>query len=276
MTATEPRKTEPPVVIGALALRTLSGDIRNRMEKLARSWTKPFDDLSQVDQQDVIDTLTAVGEDTARESIMTVAGRALPTLGMKVVSAQRKGKTMRVTLEAPYTKQGWAGFGDCEEVIAVQAAPDTYYGERAPLRARPDQPDLDLDDEGAEGEETGVADEGDAQVAENTERLEAGIKPLDAEGVPAQPGETADALAAGQQAQALADAAGDGGTAGAQQAGAEPGADLLPGVEPLDASKSEPLTPDPAAAPKKRGRRTVEQRQGDNARAADSGYRVHT
>lgn len=193
-TTTQTAKPDEGLIIGTLALRTLSGDIRDRMMGQIKALTD-FDDRSQDEQQKVIDCLTDIGERTARESITLVHGRALPTLGMKVASAQRKGKTMRVTLEASYTKAGWLGFGDCEEIVAVQASPEAYFGERRPLHARPDQPDLGLDetDEGDESFETGdreaealqaealMGEDGQAlgpEAIRNGAMIEEGIQPL--------------------------------------------------------------------------------------------------
>lgn len=247
-TTTQTAKPEDGLIIGTLALRTLSGDIRDRMMGQIRTLTN-FDDRSMDEQQRVIDCLTEIGERTARESITLVHGRALPTLGMKVVSAQRKGKTMRVTLEAPYTKPGWLGFGDCEEIVAVQASPEAYFGERRPLHARPDQPNLDLEDEAdavfesgdinAEGMQDQALGEGEGalgpEAIRNGEMLEEGIQPLE----PAA--EAGDAAAQAMQAEAL-----NGG-------GDQPSEAATAQDDPAKIDASDP-------APRKRGRRTAEER----------------
>lgn len=267
----------PEIAMGAMALSTLSGDWRDRTMGLLKEYLPEYDKLPQAQQQDIIDRATNIGEQAATESLSLVAAKALPSMGMQVKGVARKGKKLAVQLEGPFTQANWNAWGSCEEMVAVQAAPDVYYGQRKALFPKLDQPALDLDEVGeageaempmvddevaaemqagalAEGESDGDEDALGPEAIANGEAIEGGIRQLDtgaAETLENRAEEGWGGLTAGEM--------GDGGTAG----GMDDGGTVVDAAGPT--GEAEPA--DTAAKPR-HGRRTDAERAQANAATA--------
>lgn len=197
--STTTTEQDAEIAIGAMALNTLSGDWRDRTIGLLKEYAPNYDKLSQAQQQDIIERATTIGRQAATQSLTLVAARALPSMGMRVKGVARKGKMMAVQLEGPFSQTDWNAWGSVEEMVALQASPDIYYGQRRPLYAKPDQTTMNLDEAGEadpvaiddelavrmQDEALGgddVAGDDDAlgpEAAANGAALAAGIMPLD-------------------------------------------------------------------------------------------------
>ena len=146
-----------------LEAKTLSGDIRDMILTHIRSMTVPWAMLNEKEQSDKIYAATQAGQDLVRQCLHVIAANKLPALHVSV-GAYKVDKHLEVKLavspsvanitalaqHANITALAQHGNGAAlaqhgnGAALLILAEPQDYYGERAPAKAKKDQPKLPL------------------------------------------------------------------------------------------------------------------------------------
>lgn len=132
-------------IIDIAEAETLSGDIRDALLTHVRSIKVPWTMLSEDEQQDTIDAISNTALHAVRKISATIAQRGFPHLvvgvGKWTVKDGIKLEVQAASLVDNIHKL--AEHGNAAAIL-VLADPAEYIGERAPVKADKDQPDLPI------------------------------------------------------------------------------------------------------------------------------------
>lgn len=135
----------------ALAAETLTGDIRDQLLPLICGMETPWSKLSERDQKWRIESITKAAERAVRGAVRIVANQGFPHIAMRTGKWNvNDGLKLEVTGAASVeniTRLAEHGPGEC---ILVLVEVGEYFGERASVRAEPDQRAMDLDEDPVE------------------------------------------------------------------------------------------------------------------------------
>lgn len=299
--AASSKKTPP--AIEDIAAATLRGDVRDFLMGWFRNTPKPWPQMSEAEQKNFASAADRQAETLVRAVTNLVGSQGFRSFAVSVGDFQKKANRLEAKISAPYSRENlieMAEAGEAGPIVLSMVSLEQFEGERAPAKVMPDQPDL-IDDEGDGAQQEQQAASGETQEADlaagETFDPETGeiitVEPEDGQrqgerrlltyegsgterGDVEQPdlsGGPGDDLAARYQAGALT---------GAELAAMTPeqreSAELLQGMRQHDASHAERIDGDESdgaeEAPKRRRRRTAEQRTADNARAAETGRMI--
>lgn len=132
-------------IIDIAEAETLSGDIRDALLTHVRSIKVPWTMLSEDEQQDTIDAISNTALHAVRKISATIAQRGFPHLvvgvGKWTVKDGIKLEVQAASLVDNIHKL--AEHGNAAAIL-VLADPAEYIGERAPVKADKEQPDLPI------------------------------------------------------------------------------------------------------------------------------------
>lgn len=131
----------------SLAAGTLTGDVRDALLGHIKAQKKPWPQLSQFEQTDVISAANTIAENLVRQAVRVIAAQGRETISAKLDKVEIKDglKLTATCLKREQTMLA-LGLAQGHEVLIIAASADDYTGEREPAKATPDQRDF-IDEE---------------------------------------------------------------------------------------------------------------------------------
>lgn len=149
MSKNKNKATEPDSGNSAeeLAAATLTGDVRDTVLGWIRNMQKPWQKMSESEQQAVVSSVTANANHLVREAVKIVAGEGRKAMIGTLESVTIKDG-IKATLKLSKTAPERHDLIDCQgaQVMLVVAEVEPFQGERAPAEIDPDQADLSLEE----------------------------------------------------------------------------------------------------------------------------------
>ncbi|OPZ78659.1 MAG: hypothetical protein BWY78_00467 [Alphaproteobacteria bacterium ADurb.Bin438] len=140
-----------------LAKKTLSGDIRDFLVDRLRQFPKPWQKMTEAEQEREIESASK-----AAENLITEALRIISSNGRDVVVATLDKLTIKdgIKVEASTGIKYLQSIGEVvgQEILIVTNSVNEFVGESKPCKADPDQPEL-FNQEYQDKEEGGLVDE---------------------------------------------------------------------------------------------------------------------
>lgn len=132
-----------------LKFDTLSGDVRDALLTRFRMLTKPWEQLTEIQQSDLVNGIDLAARQLVREVVRMVTSYDFPHCVVKLGDVKIMGgdKGIEAKISAMNIEENRSVLGehvgDWVMVHMVDSA--TFLGERAAPKITPDQPSLDLD-----------------------------------------------------------------------------------------------------------------------------------
>ena len=280
------RADRPPLAIEDIAAATLTGDVRDFMMQWARNLPKPWAKMSEREQHDFVNAAGRQAESLVRKVTGLVGSQAFRNFEVSVGDFSKKGNRIEAKISAPYSRENiveMAEAGEAGPIVLSLVSAEQFRGERAPASVMPDQPDL-MDDDEAGADEPDAPQESDGGATAEPELVDAAAEKQD---VPLHDPETGEIIEVSpeenqrqgeqklltyeQPGDELATAHQDDALSQAEVEALSPDQranyEKLSGIKPV-APAADQQASDDADKPKRRGRKTAEQRTADNAASA--------
>lgn len=127
-----------------LASDTLVGDMRDALLDRIRNMKKPWQQMTESEQQDVVLHMSDIAKHLTRRAVELIAQNGRETINATVESVTVKGG-LKVVVKAHKTRETVAALSDAEghPILLVAASSLAFDGERGPAETDPDQGDLE-------------------------------------------------------------------------------------------------------------------------------------
>jgi hypothetical protein len=130
-------------------LDTLCGDLRDVMLSRVRTARKPWEKMSEAEQTDFANGLQLAASDMVRRMVRLLTSFEYPHAAVTLGEVKIKGeKGIEAKITCPNAEHNRSVLGEHvgDHVMLLMVDSDTFMGERRPVKIRPDQPQLDLED----------------------------------------------------------------------------------------------------------------------------------
>ncbi|ABN75776.1 hypothetical protein [Cereibacter sphaeroides] len=131
-------------------LESLRGDLRDAMLMRIRDLRKPWAQMAEADQSDVINGVDLAAKDIIRKTVALFTGYEWPHAAVTLGEVKIKGeKGLEAKITCPNIALYREVLGDAvgEQVMILMVDSETFMDERGPACAMPDQGDLPLEEE---------------------------------------------------------------------------------------------------------------------------------
>jgi hypothetical protein len=128
-----------------LATDTLVGDLRDAMLGRLRASKKPWEQMSEAEQRDVVEQFTNAAKNLVKKAVTLLAANGRDTIvgHMHEIKIAKGLLTAKVTTRATDETTLMLKAAQDKTILIVAADSGEYEGEKAPVEIDPDQSDLE-------------------------------------------------------------------------------------------------------------------------------------
>ena len=119
----------------------MQGDLMRSVIDLAKALPKPWEQLTEAQQRDWLNTVALQCEDTIRSAITLLASKDWPATNATVDTVTFKPGGVKAALKIAHATQGAHEIADCagQQVLIIICDPDEFTGDKGKPQPEPDQ-----------------------------------------------------------------------------------------------------------------------------------------
>lgn len=124
---------------------TLVGDLRDWLLGRVRTLSKPWPQMSEGEQRDVIDAAQRAAQRVVEKAVGVIAANGFSSLPVNVTNFKVKSDLITGQFECFATDKALLGLHGAGRCVLVLADPDVFSGERSPAEPDPDESSLPIE-----------------------------------------------------------------------------------------------------------------------------------